>query len=349
MTRHCHGPERAGLRRRFGARPGPWFFRLQRRLFVSFAFTIAMTAGFVVLILRGVATGEGSPSRWVLAFVVAAVALWLTAARLSRRIARPLSLVVRLAEDLGAGKLDARAAPSVWSWSEERLVAESLNRMAERLQAQLAAERELLAAVSHELRTPLGHMRLIVETAQEGRLDDRALRELERELREMDALVGDVLASSRLGFATLASERLDAGDLARRALERCGCDPGLVVAPPGLSVDADPTLLARALANLVENAVRHAGGPTRVGVSTDGDLVRYEIDDAGPGFDDPARAFEGSRRRARAPAHGTLGLGLALVRRIAVAHGGTAGAENRAGGGARVWLSVRARATLPAA
>jgi len=251
---------------------------------------------------------------------------------------------VRLAEDLGEGKLDARAQLTHWHRGEERLVAESLNRMAERLQAQLAADRELLAAVSHELRTPLGHMRLIVETAQEGRLDDAALRELDRELREMDALVGDVLASSRLGFAELAREHVDAADLARRALERCGCDPDLVLAAPGLAVEGDPTLLARALANLVENALRHAGGPTRVRIEADGDLVRFAVEDGGPGFDDPALAFEGSRVRARAPVHGTLGLGLGLVRRIAVAHGGDAGAENLPSGGARVWLAVQARA-----
>jgi two-component system OmpR family sensor kinase len=116
-------------------------------------------------------------------------------------------------------------------------------------------------------------------------------------------------------------------------------------APAGpLPFEGDATLLARALANLLENARRHAGGVTRLGVSAPRPgAVVFEVDDAGPGF--PA-AGEPLHRQERA--EGSLGLGLVLVRRIADAHHGTVGIANRAGGGARVTLALESPARRPA-
>jgi two-component system OmpR family sensor kinase len=273
---------------------------------------------------------------------VVGLALWWTAGRLSQRILRPLSIVVRVAEDLGAGKLSTRAHLKATRHGEEEIVAESLNRMADRIERQIADQRELLAVVSHEMRTPLGHMRLLIEMARDGGADPKLLSELEKEIAEVDALTGDLLANSRLNFATLSVQHLDGADLARRALDRAGLPSELLQATGELGLDGDPTLLSRALANLLENARRHAGGPTRLIVNRAGDLVRFAVEDQGPGFPPgtEASAFDAYRQRSRGSPNGTLGLGLNLVQRIARAHGGEAFAENRPEGGARVGLTV---------
>ena len=117
--------------------------------------------------------------------------------------------------------------------------------------------------------------------------------------------------------------------------------PELLKAPPSAELEADPTLLARALANLLDNAARHGGGATSLQVETDPSEVRFVVEDAGPGIPEHVlpRVFDSFVRGERGGAS-SLGLGLALVRRIALAHGGRAFAENRHQGGARVGFSV---------
>ena len=100
-------------------------------------------------------------------------------------------------------------------------------------------------------------------------------------------------------------------------------------------------MLNRSLANLLDNAVKHGGGVKAFRVRDQGDVISFEIEDGGPGFDCESltHAFE-SFYRGRKKTGSSLGLGLALVRRIALAHGGEAKAENLSGGGARVSLTL---------
>jgi signal transduction histidine kinase len=179
-------------------------------------------------------------------------------------------------------------------------------------------------------------------------------------VNELDVLVGKLLASSRLDFETLSRTPLAAGPIFADVLSRRQLSPALLQDESGGRVASlDATLIARALDNLLENAELHGGGARSCAVrlapaggavrasgaapSTRESLV-FEVCDDGPGFPPQAlsRAFEAFYRSA-APsrgAHGSLGLGLALVHRIARAHGGRAWAENLAGGGARVCFSV---------
>ena len=190
------------------------------------------------------------------------------------------------------------------------------------------------------------------EIARQGRgasagqgTDPRTLDEIEHEAIEIDALVGELLASARIEFQAVTPKPLDAVELARRALERAGEDAGkLVSAPPPIPFAADPTLVGRALANLIDNARKHGGGLVRLAVRADAGGVSFEVIDRGRGFapGDESRVFERFYRGADpdAGAHGSLGLGLALVKRIADAHGGRVHAANQPGGGARVVLEL---------
>jgi signal transduction histidine kinase len=281
-----------------------------------------------------------------LPLLLVAAVLWAASGAIARRLGRPLWEISGVARDLGTGKLSSRASISNRDPGELKDLAQSINDMADRIEKQLEDQKILLAAVSHELRTPLARLRLLVELGRENGVDDKTHDELEREVMEIDRLVGELLASSRLDFAALRPVELDAAEVAIRALERAGVDPAvLCVEAPRTHFIGDATLIARALANLVDNAVRHGGGLVNLRIQQRSGAIAFEADDAGPGFTegDEERIFQAFYRgskESRSDA-GSLGLGLALVRRIAQAHGGWARAFNRPGGGARVVFEVK--------
>jgi signal transduction histidine kinase len=279
------------------------------------------------------------------------VVLWAFAGRIARRMSGPIAEIGRVAREIGAGNLQARARLRGYHGEEARL-ALMINDMADRIEKQLADQRELLAAVSHEIRTPLARIRILVELARdapEGRLDEKTLNDLEREVIEIDALVSELLASSRLDFAALSMREVEPIEIASRALERAGLPVDLLSAEgdPARTIVGDVTLLGRALANLLENARRHAGGVTGLRVVGRGAKVAFEVEDDGPGFaaGEETRVFESFY------SHGGdrtgLGLGLALVRRIAESHGGRAYAENRGDKGALESRGGRVGIELP--
>ena len=281
---------------------------------------------------------------------IAAMVLWGASGKVAKRLARPLDQLAAAARALGEGKLSTRADLRGSIPDEARVLAESFNEMAARIERQLAEQRELLAAVSHELRTPLGHMRLLIELARDAGPSGKVLNELEQEVLEIDALVGQLLASSRLEFAQVSRAPLEATELARKALDRAGADATLLRAEqPDLRFEGDPTLLQRALANLLDNARKHGQGIRQLAVRAQDGVVIFEVDDQGQGFapGEDLHAFDAFKRgpngAPRATGHdaGSLHLGLSLVRRIAEAHGGRAYAQNLPGGGARVGFEVR--------
>ena len=154
------------------------------------------------------------------------------------------------------------------------------------------------------------------------------MAQLEREVTEIDALVSDLLASSRVDFTALTRTDLDAIEVAKNALERAGVDASRLEVSGGPSkFSGDATLVARAVSNLLENAKRHAGGVEILRVESQPGVVTFIVEDGGPGFapGDEQRVFEPFYKR-----------GLALVKKIAEAHDGRVFAENREKGGARV-------------
>ncbi len=318
--RHGRGPE-AWM---------PWWLmsRMRRRIF--FMMAVAMGIGGFV----GFELTDGL--RWwhlVLTFFVLGAA----SGGIAWRMTRPLIMVVKAARDIGDGKLDTRIDVHHHG-GEMKLLATAINDMASKIEQQLKDQRTLLAAVSHELRTPLGHMRVLVETARDTS-SPAALAELDREILVLDDLVGRLLASSRLEFGNLERRMTNLGELVTDVATSAGIAPEAIEAIGLVDVAVDATLIRRATANLIGNAKIHGGGAIAIRIERRGAQVVIEVDDAGPGVPPDRRA---DAFRAFVPSSaGGLGLGLALVSRIAVAHDGGAWIAERPGGGARVGFAVR--------
>ncbi|MFI7100843.1 ATP-binding protein [Streptomyces sp. NPDC050161] len=218
----------------------------------------------------------------------------------------------------------------------------------------------LLAAVSHDLRTPLAGIKASVTSLRSDDVawspEDEAelLAGIEAGADRLDHLVGNLLDMSRLqtGTVTPLIREIDLDEVVPMALG--GVPEGSVTLdiPEELPIIAvDPGLLERAVANLVENAVKYSPDATEVLVAASalGDRVEVRIVDRGPGVPDEAkdRIFEPFQRHGDAPRGAGVGLGLAVARGFAEAMGGTLVAEDTPGGGMTMVLTLRAAPGRP--
>lgn len=230
---------------------------------------------------------------------------------------------------------------------------ETLNAMLTRIEAAIARERRFVADASHELRTPLALLRAEVELALEQPRSAAelraALQSVGEEADRLSQLAEDLLLLARLdeGRLPLREEAIDVRslleDVAAR-YERRAHESGRTIevdAPP-LTVLGDRLRLEQALANLLENALRHGAGTIDLYATQTSGSIELHVADHGQGFppDFLPRAFARFSRADPARTHAGTGLGLAIVAEIAAAHDGAATAKNKAGGGADVWLSI---------
>lgn len=254
---------------------------------------------------------------------LAVVALLLAAGAypIVRGLTRRLERLQQGVESLGAGDLAARV--KVEGKDEVASVAASFNRAATRIEELVKAHKMLLANASHELRTPLTRLRLGVEFLKD-KADPARRADLERDIAELDQMIDEILLSSRLD-ALNALEHVEDVDLLALAAEEAARFDHTNVSGEAAIVKGDPRLLRRLIRNLLTNAERHGRPPTDVSVAVQANAVVLRVSDQGDGIPeaDRARIFEPFHRREGGPATGT-GLGLALVRQIALRHGGEA-------------------------
>ena len=277
---------------------------------------------------------------------------------LAGRVLRPLQDITRAAQRLSAERLDARidlAGPQ----DELKQLADTFDAMLGRLQASFEAQRRFVADASHELRTPLAVMRTEVDVAlADPDASAEELRAAAGVVREAtmraDRLVDSLLLlarSDRLEVDGLPlRERVELTAVAAQALAAVQAEAAqrqlqvrTSYAPAG--VLGDSGLLERLAGNLVENAVRHNvdGGWVRVDTGTVEGRARLEVSSSGPVVppEEVPALFEPFRRHGTArTARRGAGLGLAIVRAVAAAHGGTAVAHARPEGGLIVTVDL---------
>jgi signal transduction histidine kinase len=278
--------------------------------------------------------GLGLVTLMVLLFLGIALAAWPVVRRLTRR----LEALKQGVETFGSGDLGHRV--SIEGHDEVASVARSFNQAADRVQTLLQSHRSLLANASHELRSPLARMKMAVSMMDEAPAEARQrwVQEVHTNIAELDALVEEVLLASRLDAAqeALVNEPVALLPLLAEEAARVQVD----AEGPDLSVPGEEKLLRRAFRNLLENARRHAPGEIEAQVRSCGadgaDAVEVWVCDRGPGVPEAwrERIFEPFMRLpGHAEKAGSVGLGLSLVRQIAVRHGGSVRCEPREGGG----------------
>ena len=265
---------------------------------------------------------------------------------------RPVESMRRRAAVISSGDVGARL-PLPESIDEIYRLGSTLNEMLARLEEGFAHERAFVADASHELRMPLTVLKAELEVALSEHPASSAMRDVlvsaAEETDRVIALAEDLLVlagadRSRLSLELRAVSLAGVLDQVRDSYSQAAAraQRSLVVDADGTRLHADPARLQQALANLVDNALRHGAGAIALTARTAVGTVEIHVTDQGPGFpaDFVTVAFERFTRADRARGRGGSGLGLAIVEAIARAHGGEAHAANRPGGGADVWLTL---------
>ncbi len=286
-------------------------------------------------------TGPPKPVKGFAILTVILLMIWIGSLIVARAIVAPLKELTDVADALGRGELAQRAELAKDAGGEFEVLADAFHEMSGRIERQLKDQKTLLAGVSHELRTPLGHLMMLIEMHREVGLGADAVAEFEREVLEMDDLVDQLLATSRLDFELRDHRTIDAANITLEAMDRAGVAPELLEVVDHASFCGDTMLIRRALANLLRNAKVHGGGVTRVEVSCVDDVLTIAVEDDGPGLpsSERQRLFDAFVQN-RATNSGSLGLGLFLVKRVAAVHGGDVFADERPDRGARIGFSL---------
>lgn len=309
--------------------------------------------------------------RRLLINLIIAIALMLAAAMLSgvwlaNRSMKPIARIARTARSIGAGDLTGRIA--LGTKDELGEISDVFDEMLDRLQAAFERQKRFIADAGHDLRTPLSIIKLETERslsaerpAEEYR---RSLASIRDESAFMSKLVEDLLALAKIdeGGAKAKWATVDLADVALEVIERFGplamSKGARIVAQdlPETLVRGDRGALARAVGNLVDNALKYgrpAGGIVGLRLWTEAGEARLAVSDDGAGIppDKLGRIFDRFYRADEARSEGEAGpagsgLGLAIVKGVVEAHGGRVEAVNEPGGGAIFTLRLPLESSL---
>jgi two-component system OmpR family sensor kinase len=274
--------------------------------------------------------------RFLLAALVMAPIIFVFA----RRLSAPIREFAAAAERLGR---DPGAAPLATEGSAEIAVAvRAFNDMQKRLHRYVEDRTAMVGAIAHDLRTPLTRLRFRIEN-----LPDAQRSKMSADIDEMEQMISAALTFVRDASQPGVRTPLELSSLLESLCDEMAETGAVTEVERGDKVvlTGDPVALRRLFSNLLENAVKF-GGAARARVGREDASAIVEIDDDGPGIPvlETERVFEPFYRRepSRNRKTGGIGLGLAVVRSIARAHGGDVALVNRAGGGltARVQLPL---------
>ena len=271
-----------------------------------------------------------------------------------RRVLAPLTRMTQITQEIAAGNFSAHVPTG--TRDEIGRLAQAFNRMAESLKKLESLRRSLMIDVAHELRTPLTNIRGYLEALNDGVLppSKETFSLLQTETMRLVQLVEDVLRLARADAAkeTLKFENIDLCKAIRKAIEPFShtfsqkeLNVDLQLPPDGEIIPVDPNRIARVLRNLTDNVARYTPhkGKVKIGIASDADHVRIDYinsvqelvsEDLPYLFE---RFYRGEKSRSRQ--HGGAGIGLAIVKELVEAHGGTVGAQLE-DGVVRIWLTL---------
>jgi signal transduction histidine kinase len=245
---------------------------------------------------------------------------------LVQREIRPLVTLARAADRMEPGGPPVPLPPVTGRNPDVRRLIQAFGRLQDRLQALMKTRLALISGVQHDVRSFATRLRLRVEAIPDGHDRDKAIRDIEDMIRLLD----DALLSARGAQGSLDEELIDLVDFLKGDvgdLQRNGMPVDLAGLPGGeVAVLADRLALRRMVGNLVDNAVKY-GERAHVGLAVEGDWAVIRVTDEGPGIQPAQRLMllepfsRGEPSRARQT--GGAGLGLAIVRTLAEAHGGS--------------------------
>ena len=251
------------------------------------------------------------------------------------RVVRPIRRIAELTEEVQLGVL-ARRIEVGDAATEVQMLAGSFNRMLDRLRAESGIQRQLLENTSHEIRTPLAvlatNVDVMLADPEPTLVGYRASTELAaRTVHRMRATVDALLTQARLDNYAIAQSDNDLGEIVTTVLEDCEDVAAAAnvrlerVGPPRLLCALGGFSVARAVGNLIENAVRHSpdGGVVLVELSSRPDRAYVSVTDQGPGVRDEDREHMFERFWTRGPSVSEgAGIGLSIVKQVADAHRG---------------------------
>lgn len=276
--------------------------------------------------------------------VIGLILALLAATWLARRSVIPLARLEQAAAQVGRGEV-TELLPETGP-RELATLAHRFNEMAQQVRELLVGRTTLLAGVSHDLRTPLARMRLALALLEE-KPTPKLIARLEKDIGEMDRLIGQVLDLAR-GMEREAAAEIDL--LALLTDMAAGAPDGRVqvrVTPQPCHFQAPSSALRRVIGNLLDNALRYGGDQLVELVGEQSDkMVRIGVLDRGPGIppEQMSAVFQPFHRveTSRSPTTGGAGLGLAIVRQLADTHGWQIEIRPRSDGGLEAWLMLPA-------
>jgi two-component system, OmpR family, osmolarity sensor histidine kinase EnvZ len=299
----------------------------------------AANTQFWVVFPRGRIVEQDYSSAWIGWGVFGALMALAAAVFVVSRVTSPLRNLADAARELGKGRNPSPVA--VTGPSEVRAVAQAFNQMRDDLARSEKERANFLAGVSHDLRTPLARMRLGIEMLP---ADPATRTGLESDIEDMNSIIEQFMDFAR-DESVEQVEVTDVNALLRKAADRSarlGASPTLALGKPPL-IRLRPLAMQRAINNLVDNAIKHAGGNITLASTVTASELHLSVLDRGPGI--PANEIERLKQpftrldEARSGISGA-GLGLAIVDRIARTHGGIFQLLPRDGGGIEARISM---------
>lgn len=279
-------------------------------------------------------------------------------ALLAWSLVRPIRELQKGTQKMSAGELSTRVTIANKRGDELGQLARDFNQMTERVETLLGSQKRLVADISHELRSPLARLHLAIGIAQQqsenniSEVTNKQLIRVEKEAQQMERMIAQVLKLSKLetNVTETPKERISLPELLSELLndaqfEAENLSKQLICEDvPNIDIDCYVELLASAVRNVVNNAIKYSSTKVQVSFLTESDTLFIKVVDDGAGVPESEieQIFQPFYRlsTSRSRDSGGVGLGLAITQQAVALHNGMIEASNTAEGGLKVTIEV---------